>query len=178
MVKLSPQLVMINKKLNGLPSITLPEGYIIRNFQPGDEAEWKKIIADAFKREEDTCNFEACIRNAEGFKPERLFFVINSEDEVVATAAAMSAKVTGKFVPGLHMVGVLSSCRGKRLGYWINLAALYCWRNEGVDTVYLLTDDDRLPAIKTYLNLGFEPYIIDDNQHARWKNVISNMKRP
>jgi len=37
----------------------------------------------------------------------------------------------------------------------------------------LETDDYRLPAIKTYLNLGFEPLLVHENQRDRWRNILS-----
>ncbi len=39
----------------------------------------------------------------------------------------------------------------------------------------LCTDDWRLPAVKTYLNLGFEPEIIHESHPARWKAVFETL---
>ena len=39
----------------------------------------------------------------------------------------------------------------------------------------LLTDDPRLPAIKTYLNLGFVPEHRDDTHPARWEAVAGRL---
>ena len=50
---------------------------------------------------------------------------------------------------------------GKNLGYSLSLAALNYFRKKGIKEVFLYTDDFRLPAIKTYLKLGFKPVILD-----------------
>jgi mycothiol synthase len=39
--------------------------------------------------------------------------------------------------------------------------------------IYLLTDDHRLPAIRTYLRLGFRPRIHDDATRARWEPILA-----
>ena len=42
-------------------------------------------------------------------------------------------------------------------------------------TAHLTTDDWRLPAIKTYLNVGFKPDVSDDEFKARWEKVFEQI---
>ena len=49
---------------------------------------------------------------------------------------------------------------------------------EGRTWAVLQTDDFRIPAVKTYLKLGFEPLIVHENQPKRWKDVFSAIGRP
>jgi mycothiol synthase len=70
--------------------------------------------------------------------------------------------------------------RGKRLGYVVSLAVLHDLRRHGCREAALLTDDPRIPAIKTYLSLGFLPALTDDTHPARWEAVAALLaeKRP
>ena len=71
------------------------------------------------------------------------------------------------------MVAVRPAHRGRRLGYWVCLAALRRMAAEGLHRAVLRTDDFRIPAIRTYLRLGFEPVVVHENQRARWRAVFA-----
>ncbi len=73
------------------------------------------------------------------------------------------------------MVGARTHHMGKRLGYWVTLATLYHFVEEELTDAVLQTDDFRLPAIKTYLNLGFEPLLVHENQPDRWREVFRTL---
>ncbi|HOQ30035.1 MAG TPA: GNAT family N-acetyltransferase, partial [Armatimonadota bacterium] len=65
--------------------------------------------------------------------------------------------------------------QGHRLAFHVCLAVLRYMRDRGFQETYLLTDDFRLPAIKTYLRLGFEPEIADPSHPARWQRILSEI---
>jgi len=75
-------------------------------------------------------------------------------------------------------VGVLPGHQGKHLGAKVSLAALRRFVEEGRIDAVLQTDDFRLPAIRTYLRLGFEPLPIHENQRQRWRAVFDEILRP
>lgn len=168
-IQLSPQLVMKRPNLNGLEPVVLPKGYFFRSFRDGDEAAWERIIAESFER---TIDFNQRMRNDPAFQPTRIQF-ITYQDTPVATASAWYMEKYGPDLGYIHMVGVLPSHQGKRLGYWINLVALHYFLAENRDGAVLQTDDFRLAAIKTYIRLGFEPYLIHENQRERWNNIFA-----
>ncbi len=70
------------------------------------------------------------------------------------------------------MVGVLPAFQGKGLGYQISLAVLYQLVAGHLKDAVVLTYDFRLTAIKIYLKLGFEPFLIHENQRDRWRNIL------
>ena len=76
------------------------------------------------------------------------------------------------------MVGVIPEHSGHRLGKWISLAVLHYLYQQGFKCAVLGTDDFRLPAIKTYLNLGFIPIYVDDDQPERWQAIFKKLKLP
>jgi mycothiol synthase len=74
-------------------------------------------------------------------------------------------------------VGVVPEHSGKGLGVQINLVALHHMVREGRRQAVLETDDFRLPAIKTYLKLGFQPVLVHENQRERWRSVFARLGR-
>ncbi|MCQ6564036.1 GNAT family N-acetyltransferase [Paenibacillus mendelii] len=165
-----PQLVMLNPSLSELPPLQLAQGYSIRTFQPGDEAAWESIIGEAFG---GAYLFEHMTKD-DPYAPERVFFVC-SDDQPVATASAWWRPQWGEFTGYLHMVGVLPSQAGKRLGYTASLAAMHRMAEENRSRAILNTDDFRIPAIKIYLNLGYEPVVDHPSHYDRWKLILTQL---
>ncbi len=172
--RLVPQLVMRRVNLLNLPKIELPPGYSIRSFRTGDEAGWERIIRISF--ENPTYEFDKVMKSDPAFRPERVLFVVHG-DEPVATASAWQVDRFGPVVGYLHMVGVSPEHQGKHLGYWVSVAVLHQFVEAGRMEAVLQTDDFRLPAIKTYLRMGFEPLLVHENQRERWRKNLGDLKR-
>ncbi|NUM55668.1 MAG: GNAT family N-acetyltransferase [Candidatus Hydrogenedentes bacterium] len=171
--------------MSDIPDVPLPAGYSIRTFLDGDEAALAQIYA-ASRLDKDTV--EAVRRDVLGdpcFKPERVF-VAEFDGKAVGTGSAWITD--GE--PGvgyLHMLGVLNDHRGKRLGVALTCACLRYTRDEGLDTQRLMTDDWREDAIRLYLDLGYDPLIMDRSHPMRWEaigkrlgrtDVLARMRRP
>ena len=70
---------------------------------------------------------------------------------------------------------------GKRLGAVVSAAATRRLVEAGYTDIYLLTDDFRLPAIKTYLSLGWRPVLGEAGMADRWSAVeqqLAGSQRP
>ncbi|MCM8900073.1 GNAT family N-acetyltransferase [Caldicoprobacter algeriensis] len=171
---LSPQLMMYRESLSNLPDLNIPQGYELRSFCPGDEKWWERIINVTFQYQSD---FKKEILMQQQFKPERIKFIC-CNNIPIATATAWEKDDYGKEIGYLHMVGVLPEHSGKKLGYYVSLAALYQMAKEGKKSAVLHTDDFRIPAIKTYWNLGFKPVLVHENQIERWKNISLILNMP
>jgi mycothiol synthase len=169
-----PQLVMRRVHLSGLPTIELPPGYSIRSFREGDEAAWERIIQVTF--ENPQYEFNTVMKSDPAYRAERVLFVAYG-DEPVATASAWQVERFGPAIGYLHMVGVSPEHQGKHLGYWVSMAVLHQFVEVGRMEAVLQTDDFRLPAIKTYLRMGFEPLLIHENQRERWRKNLCDLKR-
>jgi len=172
-----PQLQMRRKNLENLPDVIMPEEYSMRTFKDGDESAWCEIINKTVSVEGtwDLEKFNTTFRQSPVFDPERIFFAI-FEDKSIGTAMAWVKEPEEKITGMVHYVGVLPEHRGKNLGYLITLKVLHYMKKNGFKDVFLDTDDYRLSAIKTYLELGFEPEIIADNQSERWAEVFRNLR--
>jgi mycothiol synthase len=167
--KYKPQLVMYRPNLAELPAVQLPEGYSCRTYQPGDEAAWESIIFQSFQWKSD---FRKQMEEDEYYNLGKIFFICYG-DTPIATASAWHRPAWGRHVGYLHMVGVIPGHGGKGLGLQVSLAALHHMANTGKEASILETDDFRIPAIKTYLRLGYKPLLIHENQAERWKDLIT-----
>jgi mycothiol synthase len=169
---------MVRPNLDNLPKLELPDGYSLRTYQEGDETHWANIISDSFggrkRTAEDTRNE---ITGRDVFVPDGLYFVTH-QDIPVGTACAWRQSVNETEVGYVHMVGVLGEHTGHKLGKWVSLAVLYYFRDNGFSCSMLDTDDFRIPAIKTYLNLGFVPVYVDDTQPERWEEILKKLELP
>lgn len=175
---MSRQLRMVRPNLEDLPELVIPEGYGLRSYIKGDEIHWANIITDSFggsKRTAEDTRREILERDV--FVPDGLFFT-TYEDTPVGTACAWRQSVDETEVGYVHMVGVESKHTGYKLGKWVSLAVLYYFRDNGFICSMLDTDDFRIPAIKTYLNLGFIPLFLEDTQHSRWKQIFETLDLP
>jgi len=169
-----PQLVMSRPNLEGLPANHLPDGYYVRHYNgEEDAAAWNRIIEESFQWQAD---FNKNIKANEFFKPERVWFVCHG-DLPIATATAWYRPNWGERVGYLHMVGLLPEYAGKGLGLQVSLAALHQMKREGMKSAVLETDDFRIPAIKTYIKLGFLPQITHESHSERWNKILTLINR-
>ena len=166
-------LVMIRESLAELPPLSVPPGYLIRTFRAGDENRWEQVVAASF---ETPRTFQAIMREDPSFRPERIFFGI-FDGMAVATASAWYHPLWGSQYGYLHFVGVRPDHRGRGLGYWVSLAALYRFVEEQRSMAALETEAFRIPAIKTYLKLGFKPQVTSDTR-AVWRSIAEAHSLP
>ncbi|BBI35481.1 GNAT family N-acetyltransferase [Cohnella abietis] len=159
------KLIMKKEILSDLPVFQCPPGYRIRHFQPGDERNWEDLIRHSFTRE---VKFAHKIGDHVPSYSDRVLFICKG-DQPVATATAWE---TGNGEWYLHMVGVLPDYSGKGLGFAASLAALQKMKEEGGKAALLETDDFRLPAIRIYMKLGFQPVYKDESHPARWDRIL------
>lgn len=167
------QLRMVRPNLENLPPLQLSPGYEIRTYQEGDDAHWAAIITASFGgRNLTAADARRAIMDQGVFDPEGLFFA-TCEGTPVGTASAWRPTIDEGEFGKVHMVGVDSAHAGKKLGKWVSLAVLRYFREHKFKCVKLDTDDFRIPAVKTYLNLGFLPVHVDTDQEKRWRRVFS-----
>jgi len=164
------QLRMRKSELDDTRVVDPPAGYEVRSYQPGDESAWADIISASFG--ETKWNVEVTRKeliDRPQFKPKGLFFV-TWHGRPVGTCCAWRP-MDKPNVGYVHMLGVMPEHQGKGLGHVLVLHVLDYFRKKGFREAILDTDDFRLPAIKTYLKLGFEPVYIGENHRRRWEIV-------
>ncbi len=172
-----PQLRMLRSDLHDLPVPDVPAGYELRHYRPGDEVGLTETFKDAF--DNDDVAFEWAVLNNNGFMPERSWLIQRDDGLIVASASMLmdpnlpAARRSGTAF--LHWVAARKSEAGNRLGYWVCMAVLHRMLSEGFRRAGLGTDVGRFPAIKTYLNLGFEPRLIHDSHRDRWREIFAKL---
>ncbi len=172
-----PQLLMKRRTLEGIRKPRVPKGFRLRTYQEGDDSHWASIIARAFHTECTVTVFRREIADQEIFAPERVFFLLH-EGQPIGTATAWLKPELGPRAGYLHMLGILPEHTGKGLGKILTSAVLNFFKERGLRSAYLHTDDERLPAISTYLELGFEPVIESEPVRRRWIEVLRALNRP
>jgi len=172
---MASQLHMNRPNLENLGTVVAPSGYEIRTYNKGDEAAWAEIINNSLGPGWDA---KKCRRQLTGrlrFRPYGLFFA-TYEGKPIGTACSWTHSLREKKVGAVHMVGVVPEHQGRRLGYALCLSVLRFLQENGFQSARLTTDDFRLPAIKTYLNLGFQPDYIEEDHKSRWITVFANLE--
>ena len=172
------QLRMVRPNLDDLPELELPEGYGMRSYLEGDEEHWARIISDSFGGKERTAqDTRDQITERDVFLPDG-FYLATYRGIPVGTACAWLDSIDERDVGNVHMVGVVAEHTGHKLGKWVSLAVLRYLRENGFKCAKLDTDDFRIPAVKTYLNLGFIPVYVEEGQPERWQNLFDKLKLP
>jgi len=166
---------MIRRDLNGLPPVVLPDGCEIRTYSPGDEKVWAEIMNTGIGSDWDAEKAREQLTGRPQFDPEGLFFAI-LDGKAVGSACAWRPSPQEDRTGTVHMVCVLPEARGRNLGYLLILCVLHYFRDCGFSDACLDTDDIRIPAIKTYLRLGFEPFHHDETHAERWKRVMRQIE--
>jgi len=166
---------MRRSNLEKLEDVVAPPGYQVRTYHEGDEVSWARIINSSFK--EKGWNAEKCrklLTNRMQFDPQGFFFV-TYRGKPVGTACAWRQSADETKVGYVHMVGVMPEHRGKGLGRLLTLCTLHYFRVKGFQEAILDTDDSRIPAIRTYLNLGFEPVYGEEDHRNRWRIIFEKL---
>ena len=168
------QLRMVRPDLEHLPEISVPEGYELRTWLTGDETAWCDIMNTGIGTgwTEEKCRRE--LTETGLFLQDGCFFVTRS-GKGVATACAYDNPPVGVNAAQVHMVCAKPAHRGRGLGRLVTLAVLHYMRDHGYESAFLGTDDFRVPAVKTYLGLGFVPDYIEESHRKRWSAVFVNI---
>lgn len=164
-------LMMWRPHLEDLPSLpSLPDGHVLRLATIDDRSGLQDLLQAAFPEMEWSAKkVEEALYADENVAAT---FVIEFDGHIVATASALLEPSLSPATGTLHWVAVHPSQTGKRLGFLISLAVLQEFVRLGRTEALLRTDDARLPAIKTYLNLGFQPDRATPERAIRWDRVM------
>ncbi len=150
----------LSKPLMELPP--LPAGCSVHAADSSSPAVWEWIIGASFGGEPKY----TMMTNDPKCAPERTFFVKEYSQDVGTAAVQMEGQKATLHMVGLHPVG-----GGRGLIKYAIKAAIGYAVAQGAPMMNLTTDDFRLPAIRTYLEMGFEPVEDSDEMCERWQAV-------
>jgi GNAT superfamily N-acetyltransferase len=172
-------IIMILPDLKHLPELTFPEGYGCRGMRPGDETLW----ADIWRETEPPIRVEDDLF-AKQFGTdwqrigERCFLVTDPRQCAIGTISAwFDASFQGADWGRIHWVAIRPAHQGKGLAkpaLVFALRKLAQWH----ERAYLVTQAFRLPAVKTYLDLGFRPDLSDPAKLPFWRYLREALRHP
>ncbi|KKL76872.1 hypothetical protein LCGC14_2040570, partial [marine sediment metagenome] len=169
-----PQLQMIwpERRLDSPPEPVVPSGYSLRCYDDSDsDADgWLAVMAKAGFDGWDRSQLAGTLKTVlpGGFH----LIVHQGSGAIVAVTMAQHCPMDGHPYGGI--VGWVAGDpdhKGKGIGLAVVGAATARLIRGGYTDIYLQTDDWRLPAIKVYLKLGFEPLMYLDDMPQRWQAV-------
>ncbi len=169
------QLKMVRRSLTDLPPISLYDGVTIRTYREGDEALWAEIMNDNDMGEWTVESVKKSLVDQPVFDPMGLFFA-DYAGRTIGSACAWKMSEEEKDDGRLHMVCVRGDARGMGVGRSLIVRVLQYFAEHGFSQSTLTTDDHRLPAITCYLELGYEPFYVDETHKDRWKEVFSQIE--
>ena len=165
-----PQLFLRKTNMDDLEPIFLPEGFALHNHIERTEENWENIIEDAFGAK---FSFDKAIRNAGDYKPEYVLYVSKDGKDIATGTGVEKPEFPGE--GWFRMIATKKEARGLGAGKLVCNACLHALKARGYKSVVLSTDDNRIPAIKLYLALGFEPIYTHESHEERWKAVMENI---
>lgn len=167
------QLMML-KFANEPVEYKMPAGYEIRSVRDGNHEDAMGWIYACETLNEGLWNEEQfvheMIEDSDCGSDNILLICRKNDGAIAGTATAKDGPL-----PALHMVGMNKEFFGQGLSYAICAAALNRMINHGVHRIQLKTDEFRIPAIKTYLKMGFRPWYYLDDMPARWQGVFADL---
>ena len=145
----------------------LPEGYSISNYCcEADKMAWVECCKNGLVGDDSTAEaFDESILSRP-LDPYKDVFFIDFNGEHVGTVTAYRDPETN--TGDMHMVGIRTDFRGKKLSKYLSIITCKKLEAEGVKFIHLTTDEWRKPAVKGYLNAGFLPVEYDVGMEERW----------
>ncbi|MCJ7738068.1 MAG: GNAT family N-acetyltransferase, partial [Anaerolineae bacterium] len=159
------------------PGVELPADYELRSFESGDEDAYLDLLRSAGFNQSGDGTALSYLRHT---IPGGCFLVVHRPTgQLVATAVANHApSMERQRVGELGWVAARPEYSGKGLGRAVCAAVTARLLELGYHWIYLKTDDHRLPALVTYLNLGYVPYLCAPDMQIRWAAVCANLAWP
>jgi mycothiol synthase len=174
-----PQLEMVwpYRRLTAPPLIDLPHGYSLRSYRPGDETRFYEVMALAGWPGWNDGRLQHWIGR---ILPYGWFMVIHkATDQIVATAMAVhSHEDNHPFGGELGWVASDPVHKGRGLGKVVCAAVTTRFIHAGYRHIHLYSEDFRLPALKTYLTLGYVPFIYTREMDRRWEMICNQLYWP
>lgn len=169
------QLKMIfNAENSPLPEIDLAPGFKIRSISDAELAAYNTLRASVKFSEWDEARL-AAFRNK--VLPDGMLVIVDKADGSFCASAC--AETTD--MPELPHVGVLGWVmtdpvkNGFHLGRSVSVAVMHRLYKQGYRAFSLLTDDFRKAAVKTYLRLGWQPWLYQEDMEGRWRILADEL---
>lgn len=151
------------------PDVVLPEGVVLRAFQPGrDEEAWLEANREAFAHHPEqgsTTREDLEARMAEDwFDPEGLLLAVREDDGSLLGFHWTKVHPRAGEHPAIgevYVVGVTPGAQGSGLGKALTVAGIEYLHSKGLQAIMLYVDADNTTAVALYRKLGFTRWDVD-----------------
>lgn len=150
----------------------MPEGLTLTTIDKRENgvAEWLELLSHGITDGVETPDYyKRAMTDKKSYSPDKCFFILR-DGVPVATITVLCERHLDNGV--IHMVACNENARGCGIGNLMNEIAVYTLKKEGMKTAHLTTDDERIPAIKSYLRAGFVPEESTDEYVMRWAEIM------
>ncbi len=158
------------------PAVAPAPGYTIRTYQDNDEQAFLHLMSQS---DFDPWDDEKLSDNMNLVIPAGWFFAVDSEGRIVATAMGLhNYSGLSPFTGDVGWVFCHPDHRGHALGLALCARVTQRFLEAGYTKIQLHTEYYRLPAIKTYLKLGFVPAVASSEDASIWADVCKQLNWP
>ena len=161
LIMIRPQIPVIPCELDGYKIVVHDDSMIDDWIEISDELTGGKLTREQFIE-----------RMYNDPTVKRMFYIAEADSGKLCGTASAQIKEDGDYGL-LHMVCVHRDQKGKGLCRPVCTAVLEFLYAEGVKEISLSTDDFRIPAIKSYISMGFLPYLYEDDMSERWTKICA-----
>ncbi len=180
-----PMLYMVwpRQQLAAPPAVELPVGYTLRHYRDEDADAYCDLVnIDGWEDAGWRCNEKTLHLLLVRALPASFFLVEAGDGTLVATALARHRPDADSydfpFGGELSLVFVHPEHRRRGLGRAVTAAVTARLIEIGYQNIYLNVMDERLPAIRLYLELGFVPFLYEDGMSETWQEICCDLGWP
>lgn len=166
-----PQLVMWYLQ-NQPPAVPAIDGCRVRVYEPGDEQGWLALLqANAELGDWDLQRVQKVLGET------HVQTFVECGGRIVGCSGINDKMRDGIACWEIGWVAVEPAFQGRGIGKMITGTAVARALELQRRPIYLLTDDFRVPALCSYLKLGFTPDESDASYAGRWREIFNRLGR-
>jgi mycothiol synthase len=149
----------------------VPDGYELRTYRNSDEDAVIKLLSS----DGESMGQREWQRYRDILLPNGLFVVEDTTGGLVATAGAVHNPNPGRyyfpFGGELGYLIVLQSQRRRGLGKAVCQSVVRRMMSAGYESIRVCVQEHRIAAIRTYLSVGFVPFLHSAEVEQRWQRL-------
>jgi GNAT superfamily N-acetyltransferase len=162
---------MVRPDLERIPEFGVPAPFRVRWYEPGDEAEWRRIHRLADRENETTPGLFGERFGADAaVLARRQCYLTDERGAAIGTATAwFDDDFAGLPYGRVHYVAITPEYQGRGLSKPLMTVVCRRLRELGHKRAYLSTATTRVAAIRLYLRFGFMPWAGNPEETAAWR---------
>lgn len=158
-----------------LPELTIQPEFQLRPALPGDIEKYN-ALRNSVGFQSWSADELAAYMGGKALAGGLKIVVEKSSGRFAASAAAEATDMaTHPEIGVLGWVMCHPDFKGRHLGRSVSVAVMHQLQHSGYKYFSLLSDDFRLPALATYLTLGWKPWLFEEDMENRWRTIAGKL---